>query len=114
MWFADPTGHPDQGSVQVWTWSGAPPEAQYLIQEPLDIERVQVGGRDAFYGTDGAGNPMSVWWTRADGLVVSVSQTGVLDEAGLIAFAESLQPVDAAGLGAFASAGGFAVVAPTP
>ncbi|MCU1398159.1 MAG: hypothetical protein JWN62_1268 [Acidimicrobiales bacterium] len=113
LWFANSTGDQPAG-MQVWTWAGAPEEAKYIIEEPLDVTTVQVAGHDAYFGTDGDGNPLATWWVQDDGLVVMVAVNGPVDQPALLAFASSLYPADAAALAAFATAAGFAVVHPTP
>lgn len=106
------TEAPDQGSVQVWAWNGSPDEGRYIIMEPLDAEAVTINGRDALLQLDAEGNPLSLSWVQTDGLVVMVSAP--LGRQGLLAFAESLAPIDEAAFEADVAAAGITITTPTP
>ena len=99
-WGAQPSDPTIHGVVTVSTATDAPAAYLYSIA-PVDAERVRVRNHDGF--VTGSGNQLRLWWTEIEGTVVSIRDDGLFDRAALMTFADSLEPVNATALTAFAT-----------
>ena len=94
------------GQFTVQSWVGADEQGLFAKHAPIQAERITIHGHEDYryappQRSDNGPLEITIWWTEAPGLIVSVRSTELLEVDALTALIEQMVPVAADDFNAF-------------